>query len=83
MTKLEFLFRLEQGLCGLPKEDVKERINFYAEMIDDRVEEGLSEEDAVREIGETDEIISQIINDTPLTKIVKEKIKPKNNNLEN
>ncbi len=77
MTKLEFLFRLEQGLAGLPKDDIKERINFYGEMIDDRIEEGLSEEDAVSEVGEADEIISQIINDTPLTKIVKEKIKPK------
>ena len=77
MTKLEFLYRLEQGLSGMPKDDVKERINFYSEMIDDRVEEGLSEEEAVREIGEVDEIVSQIINDTPLTKLVKEKIKPK------
>lgn len=77
MTKLEFLYRLEQGLSGMPKDDVKERINFYSEMIDDRVEEGLSEEEAVKEIGEVGEIVSQIINDTPLTKLVKEKIKPK------
>lgn len=46
-------------------------------MIDDRMEDGLGEEEAVREIGTIDEITSQIIADIPLTKLVKEKIKPK------
>ena len=46
-------------------------------MIDDRMEDGLTEEDAVAEIGNTQEIISQIIADVPLSKLVKEKIKPK------
>ncbi len=77
MNKQEFLEQLRQGLRGLPWEDIEERLTFYSEMIDDRMEEGLSETEAVAEIGDVREIISQIRADVPLTKIVKEKIKPK------
>ncbi len=76
MNKQEFLMRLREGLSGLPENDIEERLIFYSEMIDDRKEEGLSEEEAVREIGNIDEIISQIIADTPFARLVKEKIKP-------
>ena len=77
MNKQEFLERLRRGLRGLPQGDIEERLNFYAEMIDDRMEEGLSEAEAVAEIGGVDEVVSQILAETPLTKLVKEKIKPK------
>lgn len=77
MSKQEFLAQLCKGLSCLPQDDIDERLTFYSEMIDDRMEEGLSEEDAVCEIGNVDKIISQIIADIPLTKLVKEKIKPK------
>ena len=76
MNKQEFLVQLRKGLSGLPKDDIEERLTFYSEMIDDRMEEGLSEETAVREIGTATELISQIIADIPLTKIVKERITP-------
>lgn len=77
MRKDEFLKELERKISGLPKEDIKERLEFYSEMIDDRMEEGLSEEDAVKEIGSVDDVVSDIANDTPLFKLVKEKAKPK------
>lgn len=77
MDKQEFLAQLRHGLSGLPQSDVEERLSFYEEMIDDRMEEGLSEEAAVAEIGPVQEIIDQIVAETPLTKLVKEKIKPK------
>lgn len=77
MNKNEFLEKLEVGLSGLPQDDVKERLAFYGEMIDDRVEEGLSESEAVANIGSVEDIAAQIIADTPLTKIVKEKVKPR------
>ena len=56
MNKQEFLSRLRKRLSGLPQEDVEERINFYSEMIDDRLEEGISEEEAVLSVGSVDEI---------------------------
>lgn len=76
MNKQEFLGKLRSGLSGLPQGDVEERLTFYSEMIDDRMEEGISEEEAVCEIGSVDEIVSQIIADIPFTKLVREKIKP-------
>lgn len=72
MTKLNFLLSLRDRLSNLPKEDVEERLGFYSEMIEDRMEEGLSEEEAVAAVGSVDEIAAQIIADHP-----HDKIKPK------
>ena len=77
MLKQEFLNALREKLSGLPQADIEERLTFYGEMIDDRMEEGLSEEKAVEAIGSVDEVVSQILEETPLSKIVKEKIRPK------
>ena len=77
MNKQEFLAQLRKGLSGLPKKDIDERLTFYSEMIDDRMEDGIPEETAVSEIGTASDIVSQIIADIPLGKLVKEKIKPK------
>ena len=60
MTKQEFIDKLRAALSGLPQKDIEERLGFYSEMIDDRIEEGISEEDAVFAIGSYDEIASQI-----------------------
>lgn len=77
MNKQEFLKELRGRLAGLPEEDIDERLTFYGEMIEDRIEEGLSEEEAVSAIGSVDEIATQTIADIPLSKIAKERIKPK------
>lgn len=77
MTKQAFIDGLRRGLSGMPGGDIEERITFYGEMIDDRVEEGLSEDEAVAQIGDVDSVISQIKSEIPLTHIVKERIKPK------
>ena len=77
MTKQEFIFKLREGLSGLPSEEVEERISFYTEMIDDRIDEGMSEEEAISAIGSADDIVSQILSDIPLLKIVKHKVKAK------
>ena len=77
MNKQEFLIRLRKGLSGLPVEDIDERLTFYGEMIDDRMEDGVPEEAAVGELGPAEELVTQIIADIPLGKLVKEKITPK------
>jgi len=78
MNKIEFLSALKIGLEGLPEKDIAESLEFYSEMIDDAVnEDGVSEEEAVAKIGPVEEVVSQIIGDTPITRIVKEKIAPK------
>lgn len=77
MNKREFLARLRKGLSGLPRKDIEERIAFYSEMIDDRMEEGLSEKEAIQAIGSVEKIVAQIVEDTPFVKIAKERLKPK------
>ena len=77
MRKQDFIKELRINLSFLPKEEIEDRISFYSELIDDKIEEGLKEEDAIKSIGSVDEIIDQIINDMPLSKIAKDKIKPK------
>ena len=51
MTKLEFLSQLERALSALPAAERADRLDFYREMIDDRMEEGLTEQQAVEAIG--------------------------------
>ena len=77
MNKQEFLVELEKRLQALPKEEIQERLQFYSEAIDDRVEEGETEEQAIEEIGTLDEIVWEIVKQTPLVSLVKEKVKPK------
>ena len=77
MNKQEFLTKLRKELSGLPQKDIEEYLTFYTEMIEDRIEEGLSEEEAVSAVGSLEEIVKQIVSDTPLMKIAKERIKQK------
>lgn len=77
MKKQEFLNELRERLNGLPPSDIDDRISFYEEMINDRMDDGKSEEEAVADIGTVDDIVNEIVRDTPLVKLVKEKIKPK------
>ena len=77
MERLDFLLQLRERLSCLPQSDTEERLTFYNEMIDDLMEEGLSEQEAVAQIGNVNEIASQILQDTPLSTLVKERIKPK------
>ena len=65
MDKQTFLNRLRRGLSGLPREELAERLSFYSEMIDDRMEEGLSEEEAVAAVGDAEQIICQAVTDIP------------------
>lgn len=77
MTKQEFLDKLRAGLVGLPSQDIEERLAFYAEMIDDRMEDGLPEADAVAAVGTVEEIVAQVVAETPFAKLAVERVKPK------
>ena len=77
MNKQEFFDQLREKLSGAPQSEVEDRLIFYAEMIDDRIEEGLSEEEAVSAMGDIDTIASEIISHIPISALVKEKKKTK------
>ena len=65
MKKHEFLDRLKASLWAMPEADKERSADYYAEMIDDRMEDGLSEEEAVAAIGDLDEIVKQILTESP------------------
>ena len=65
MKRSEFLEKLKAQLWALPEGDVQNSLDYYSEMIDDRMEDGLSEEEAVAAIGNLEEIVKQILTETP------------------
>ena len=77
MLKQEFLDALKLKLSCLPENDIEERINFYSEMIDDIIEEGSTEENAVLSVGSIDDIAAQIISDSSNFNSGTESKKPK------
>ncbi len=61
MTKAEFLDKLCQGLrFQSDPEEIQKTVNFYAEAIDDRIEDGMTEEEAVEAMGSIDEIVAEM-----------------------
>lgn len=77
MTKKEFLEILSYSLSALNKSDKDERLNFYAEMIEDRIEEGYSEEDAVGSVGDPEVIGAQILSEYSYVKKASKKTSTK------
>ena len=77
MSKQEFIDELRAKLSKLHNVDIEERLRFYEEMISDRMEDGLSEEDAISGIGSIDEIYLQISQDAPKTHLSLDKAKQK------
>lgn len=75
MDKHEFLKTLRKRISSLPEEDIKRSLEYYSEMIDDFVEDGLSEREAVERLGNIDEIVSQILSQTSFVNIAKKKVK--------
>ena len=75
MTKQEFLDDLRKSLSGLPSNDLEEHLAFYSEMIDDQMEDGLSEKNAVSSLGTVKDVSTRILADTSLTKLATERIK--------
>lgn len=76
MNKREFIEKLREKLSKFPQKEVEDRISFYSEMIDDKIEDGVLEQEAVAQLGDVDKVAAQIASEIPLTKIIKEKVKP-------
>ncbi|MBM6675773.1 DUF1700 domain-containing protein [Olsenella uli] len=65
MTRDEFLGRLGELLACLPADQVEETKQFYAEAIADRMEDGMSEEEAVAAMGAPGEVAEATLDDLP------------------
>ena len=77
MDKQAFLAAIRQGISTLPPPDIEKSLAYYSEMIDDRMEDGINEEEAVAALEAPDAIAQQILLDTPLPKLVKAQVKPR------
>ncbi len=60
MKKAEFLALLRERLADFSNEDAEKSAAFYSEMIDDRMEEGMTEEEAVAALVNLDDIVRSI-----------------------
>ncbi len=63
MSKKVFLKKLGKALGSLPKDERAKTLSYYDELIEDRIEEGLSEEAAVAAMGDINDIANEIIAD--------------------
>ena len=60
VNKMQFLRAVREKTVHLPQSEVNRLLEYYNEMIDEAVEEGLSEEEAVDRLGTWEEICAQI-----------------------
>lgn len=74
MNKAEFLAKLKEKISDLPYSEVEKTLDFYSESIDDRIEDGVNEEDAINRIGDVDEIAKEIRTNLPITTLIGNKI---------
>lgn len=81
MTKQEFLERLGDLLACLPADQIEESKAFYAEIIDDRMEDGMSEEQAVAALGTPGAVAEEILDDLPAVPRVIAKTRRRSNAL--
>lgn len=63
MTKNEFLGELKKALSKLKREEREKSVAYYRELLEDRVEEGLSEEAAVEQMEQISVIAERILGD--------------------
>ena len=77
MEKREYLDTLRKNLNGMPERDIEHAVSYYAEMIDDRIEDGMSEREAVADIASPEAAAAETLRAIPLHKLVIERVKPK------
>lgn len=76
MNKNEFLSELRKKLAQLPESEIQKHIAYYDEMIADRIEDGMTEKEAVSSLEDVAVIAERILQDTSLPILVKTKVRP-------
>ena len=74
MSRDAFIGELRHRMAGLPQEAVDRTVEYYSELIADSVEDGLTEEEAVARLEPMDQIVANVVKDTPLTQIVETRL---------
>jgi uncharacterized membrane protein len=74
MNKQEFLQKLKDELEKQKIGNADSMLDFYDEMICDRIEDGMSEDEAVASLESIEEIVEKAAMERPVTAIVKDKV---------
>ena len=77
MLREEYLSQLREKLTQNNIQGIDAMIEFYGEAIDDRIEDGMSEEDAVAAMEDTDSIVKNAKLDKPIASLMADKVKEK------
>ena len=77
MDKESYLALLREALRGLPEADVEESLAYYTELIEDRMEDGLGEAEAVAQLPAPEAAAEEILLSQPLAKVVAARVRPK------
>ena len=65
MKKLEFINELGAQLQSLPPEEIRPLLDYYMEIVADRMEDGMTEEEAVASLGPIPELAEKILAEQP------------------
>lgn len=65
MNRQTFLDGLRSALNQLPADEIEKTLSYYGEIIDDRIEDGMSEDEAVASMEPIEVLASRVINDAP------------------
>ncbi len=75
MTRDEFFREFSVRLGYIPKGEYEKSAQYYEEMIGDRMEDGMSEAEAVAAMGTMDEVVDGVLHDLNLTALITTQIK--------
>lgn len=84
MNKKEFINELGKNLNHFPKKEKNKCLHYYEEMINDRIEDGMPEEMAVKAVGSIESIVVSVTNELSLMSLMTTKMNnafSKKNNL--
>ena len=71
MNQQEFLRALESQIAILPETERRKSLDYYSEMIADIMEDGLSEEQAIKRLGTVEDISREILAGASMSTLVK------------
>lgn len=76
MGKAEFLRALDAKLSQLPAGERRRQLEYFSEILDDMVEDGVQEYEAVASLGPVSQVAERILQETPLPLLVRSRMRP-------
>ncbi len=70
----EFLLELKNSLAHLPISETGRVLSYYSESLQDRLEDGMTEEEAIKSFESIEEIVKNLEAEIPLSAVVKDKV---------